>query len=272
MGFRDLLLFVDPGAKAVGDYGLWLADACGASLTVATPMVEHSLRPHLIAKLPANHRSRMQEDTQAAAHEALRDFKVKARQTSVAVEMLSFKAQKEDVASTLSRIARCFDAAVLPQPDPNGSDTTGIVEAVLFGSGRPLIVVPCFRARADLGTVLIAWDGGAPAARTVADALPVLILARHVHIVTVGGRESEDAYPSGGTLVRHLARHGIRAELKVIAGDVAVAGSLLSHAANIGVDLIVMGGYGHSRFRQIMLGGTTRDMLRLMTVPVLMSH
>jgi nucleotide-binding universal stress UspA family protein len=106
----------------------------------------------------------------------------------------------------------------------------------------------------------------------VADALPVLSLARHVHIVTVGDREREDAYPSSGTLVRHLARHGIRAELKILPGDAPVAGSLLSQATSIGADLIVMGGYGHSRFREIVLGGTTRDMLSLMTIPVLMSH
>jgi nucleotide-binding universal stress UspA family protein len=120
--------------------------------------------------------------------------------------------------------------------------------------------------------VLIAWDGGRPAARAVADALPLLALVDRVEIVTVNDASGDRHLPSEN-IARHLARHGIAVELKSVPrGDLDVANALLSYAGDAGADLIVMGGYGHSRLREIVLGGTTRTILQSMTVPVLMAH
>ena len=153
--------------------------------------------------------------------------------------MLSFKARKEDVASTLSRIARDLDAAILPQPDPNGSDTTGIIEAIRFGSGHPLDCRSLFArtpGSRDCAHCLGWWGtrsfrrGWCVAGPDTGSPCP----DRHCR-----RPESEDAYPSGGTVIQCLAQHGIRAELRNLPN--AVADALLFHAAYVGAGLIVLG-------------------------------
>ncbi|MCC2650782.1 MAG: universal stress protein [Microvirga sp.] len=273
MAFKDLLVLAGNGMEAAGAYGIWLSGACGATITAAAPVIEPSIPPYLALELPGELVSQIERDAQESARKALADFSTAAKQAGVAAETLSFRAVIGRVGVSVSHLARCYDAIVLPQPNLEGLDTTEIVEAALFGSGRPLIIIPFIPARQEFGTVLIAWDGGEPAARAVADAMPILSLARRVQIVTVQRGDPESPLLSRDNLVRHLARHGINAEARQMpSGEVDIANLLLSHAADIGADLMVMGGYGHSRFREVMLGGTTRAILRSMTVPVLMSH
>ncbi len=273
MAFRDLLVLAGNGMEAAGAYGIWLSSTCGATITAAAPVVEPSIPPYLALELPGDLVSQIERDAQASARKALADFSTAAKQAGVAAETLSFEAVAGRVDISISHLARSYDAIVLPQPNLERLDTTEIVEAALFGSGRPLIIVPFIPARQQLKTVLVAWDGGEPAARAVADAMPILSLAQRVQIVTISQGAHEDPLLSSANLVRHLAKHGIDAEARLIpSGEVDVANLLLSHAADIGVDLMVMGGYGHSRFREVMLGGTTREILRSMTIPVLMSH
>lgn len=274
MAFKDLLVLVGNGTNGAGGYGLRLAEACGASLTAAAAVVDLSLPPYIVADMPDDLLAKVQAEGDAKAREALDAFTAKARQTNVPVETLTVRAGSGTIATAVTQAARCYDATVLPQPDPSsGSDGIEVVESVLFESGHPVIVVPYIGAPQEIGTVLIAWDGGQPAARAVSDALPVLALARKVEIVSFGDDRELHPHLSGQDLARHLARHDIQAEARIILGDsVDIADMLLSHAADRGVDMIVMGGYGHSRLRQIVLGGTTRDILRSMTVPVIMSH
>jgi nucleotide-binding universal stress UspA family protein len=161
---------------------------------------------------------------------------------------------------------------VLQQPDPAGTETADLIEAVLFGSGRPVLIVPFRPGSTQLRTALVAWDEGRPAARAVADALPLLALAERVEVVTVGDVRGDRTRDSRH-LVRHLARHGIEARMtNLVRNHGSVAGTLLAHAVDVQADLIVMGGYGHSRLREIVLGGTTRRILQTMMVPVLMAH
>lgn len=273
MGFRDILTLSGPGMDEAGSYGLWLASACGATITAAAPMVEPSMPPYIAAELPSALLTRMAQEAQETATTALHGFSERARQAGIAAETISFNAISGRVGAAVSRLARCYDATILPQPDRASINTTDIVEATLFNSGRPVIIVPYIRTRHELGTVLIAWDGSGPAARAASDAIPILALARHVQIITVGNGEHSELEQSRNNLQRHLARHGIKAETRRMSSDeVDVANLLLSHAADTSADLIVMGGYGHSRFREIVLGGTTREILRSMTAPVLMSH
>jgi nucleotide-binding universal stress UspA family protein len=123
-----------------------------------------------------------------------------------------------------------------------------------------------------LERVVVCWDGGRTAARAIADALPLLVRAKQVEVVVVTeprkSSEVDDTH-----MAEHLARHGVPAVVKRITrGDIDVQSAILSHAADISADFIVMGGYGHSRLREFILGGVTRNMLGAMTVPVLMSH
>ena len=102
--------------------------------------------------------------------------------------------------------------------------------------------------------------------------MPLLVKAGQVHVVTVVPTPDEQIENSGAQIARHLARHDINTELKILPSDIDVANTLLSFAADGGANLLVMGAYGHSRYRELLLGGTTRAILKTMTLPVFMSH
>jgi len=121
--------------------------------------------------------------------------------------------------------------------------------------------------------VLVAWNGSREATRAVHDALPLLRRAEKVTVLSIDPDEDAEPRLPGADVSLHLARHGVTAQAATIAGtDVAVGDLLLSYAADHDIDLIVMGAYGHTRLREVVLGGATRTLLRHMTVPVLMSH
>ena len=116
------------------------------------------------------------------------------------------------------------------------------------------------------------WDGSRNAARAIGDAMPFLRRAAKVEVVTVESRERRNEL-SGAKIAAHLARHGLKVELKpIVSADLDVADAVLSHAADTSTDLIVMGGYGHTRLREFVLGGATSGILDAMTVPTLMAH
>jgi nucleotide-binding universal stress UspA family protein len=274
MAFKDLLLFTHEGAEAGDKYALWLANLCGARLTVAAPAVGHGLPPMVALELPDDILSQIREDAEKAAHRAFNTFRERAKQTDITVETLVLEALNVDPGREASRLARYFDATILEQPNPERPDASNLVEPVLFGSGRPAFIVPYIHVPSQLRTVLVAWDEGRPAARAIADALPLLQMADRVEVVTVSNSHRRGgSHVVAETMALHLARHGIKAEANTIpSGDVDTANTLMSYAADESADLIVMGAYGHSRLREIVLGGTTRTILETMTVPVLMAH
>jgi nucleotide-binding universal stress UspA family protein len=117
----------------------------------------------------------------------------------------------------------------------------------------------------------VCWDGSRPAARAVADAMPLLSRARKVVVVVVAPTKIDEM--PGADVAEHLARHGLDVTVERIAwANLDVNDALLNFAADSGADLVVLGGYRHSRMRELVLGGTTRAMLTSMTVPTLMSH
>jgi nucleotide-binding universal stress UspA family protein len=272
MPLNDLLLVIGKDTEAGERYALELARCSGAALTVASSGAAPSLPVLIRSELPGDLLDHMREDVENAARAALERVSVRAKQAGVPVETVMLDLSMGDVSGEVSRLARSFDATVLQQPDPTGTETADLIEAVLFGSGRPVLMVPCHHEPSQLRTILIAWDEGRPAARAVADALPLLAMAERVEVVTIGDRGG-DQNSHSHTMVHHLVRHGIAAHGTSLANDQgSVASTLLSYAAEVKADLIVMGGYGHSRLREIVLGGTTRRMLRTMTIPVLMAH
>jgi nucleotide-binding universal stress UspA family protein len=137
-----------------------------------------------------------------------------------------------------------------------------------------VIVVPYIqRTGLVLERVLVCWDGGRMAARAIGDAIPFLTRAEAVDVVIVATEPGKGDEISGADMGRHLARHGLKVEVKrIVAPDIGVANAILSYAADSSADFMVMGGYGHSRLREFILGGATRGILQSMTVPVLMSH
>jgi nucleotide-binding universal stress UspA family protein len=124
-----------------------------------------------------------------------------------------------------------------------------------------------------LDHVMICWDGSRAATRAIADGMPLLERAKQIEVVIIAANEAKSNELPGVDLGQHLARHGLKIDVKrMTAPDIDVAATILSYAADTGTDLIVMGGYGHSRLREFVLGGVTRGILESMTVPVLMSH
>ena len=270
MPLKDLLLVIGTETEAGGVYALELARRSGAALTVTSSGAVPSLPAFIRLELPSDLLDHMREDVENTASATLEAFAKRATEVGGTVETVMLNLSTGDVGGEVSRLARYFDATVLQQPDPAGTESAELIEAVLFGSGQPVIVVPSSQGPSQLRTVLVAWDEGRPAARAVADALPLLAMTERVEVVTVGthGRDRDSLQ-----LMRHLARHDIEARMTNLARDQkSVARTLLSHAVDVQADLIVMGGYGHSRLREIVLGGTTRRILQAMTVPVLMAH
>ena len=154
-----------------------------------------------------------------------------------------------------------------------GSDDELMAEGALFRSGRPVFVVPRIHAgEARIGKAMACWDGGLAAARAIADAMPLLHQATAVELVSVASKNLPSEELPGFNITRHLARHGVNATLRKLPHADDIGACLLSYAADSGADFMVMGGYGHSRFREFVLGGATRTLFASMTVPVLMSH
>ena len=184
--------------------------------------------------------------------------------------------QVEGMASdaVLSR-ARFADLAVLAQPAPDESDAATDYDSpaeIVMGLGRPVLMVPYAGTYADAGKrVLAAWSGTRESARALADALPFLVGAAEVTVLTVNPRGEAAAMEAD--LRRWLALHGVKGQTRVAhTKDIEVGDVLLSAAADLSADLIVMGAYGRSRLRELILGGATHSIFRHMTAPVLMSH
>jgi len=161
-------------------------------------------------------------------------------------------------------------------PDIRSPRRVGTPEAVLMHGGRPLLMVPYAGSFGEAGRhVAIAWNATGEAARAAFDALPFLMAADRVTILTIGyggGYEPPDI-ASGHALAASLERHGVKADVSAsAAGDIPVGEMILSRIADLAADILVMGGYGHSRLSEFLFGGATRDILREMTVPVLIAH
>ena len=173
--------------------------------------------------------------------------------------------------------ARYADLVVIGQNDP--TEVSPVVmpdfpQYVVLNSGRPVLLVP-YAGRFDIigNHVLIAWDESLAATRAVANALPLLKRAQLVEVAVFNSQaHGAPGTNPGANLALYLARHGLKVEVLQRQADEEVGDALLSLAADLNVDLIIMGGYGHARFREILLGGVTRTVLETMTVPVLMSH
>lgn len=143
------------------------------------------------------------------------------------------------------------------------------IDAALFDTGRPVLVAPP-AAPLQIGRkIAIAWNGSSQAARAVAFSLPFLERAEQVTILVGSG---QDSHTPGTALAAYLERHGIRAAVEGFDVAGSVGKSVLERAGELGADLIVMGAYGHSRLREMILGGATREILASATLPVLMAH
>lgn len=185
-----------------------------------------------------------------------------------------------EVPSTLALHARYADLTIVGQPNPyeagTGASRDAVVVNTLMSSGRPVLGIPFAGSFPVIGQrILVAWNASREATRAVHDAMPLLRLASTVTILAINPRHGIGGHGDvpAADIALHLARHGVRAEAAhTVAGDIPDGEALLSYAADIGADLLVCGGYGHSRAREMVFGGVTRTLLHEMTIPVFLSH
>jgi len=211
------------------------------------------------------------------AEQAAREFREACR----AAGLPSYEAVVDEAeqAPSLVRHAHCSDLTVLTQARPAGPGhrlAQQRVEDVVLYSARPTLLLPQAAEPKSFGThAMVAWDDSREAARAVADALPLLRRAGQVEVVSWNeiGRGGDDTLRLRlESLSRWLLWHGVSSQVTVESTQMPIADAMLSRAADMGADLLVMGAYGHARMMERMLGGATRGMLGAMTAPVLMSH
>jgi len=247
-----------------------------AQLVGAYLVASIELAPSVAALLPDDLVKRRLREHADAQRESEQAFRQAAAAAGIAAEWRAPAGAPFDAAVAHGR---CADLIVLGQSDSEDSESVfadELIATTILSTGRPTLIIPHIGARPTLGqNVLVAWDGGREASRAIADALPFLERAKRVDVITVNpesGGYGVDAQALS-RLTAYLKAHGVTPVVdRDAVSDISIGERLLSRAADLGADLVVMGGYAHTRLRELVLGGVTRTMLEKMTVPVLMSH
>ena len=274
---KDLVVNLtgDAAQEFAADYAISLAGLFEAHLAGIGFIYEPVIPGSVMGGIPTDLIEAQREENTKTAKEATNRFAAAAKQAGLSAEVRILDASVAGAADLFGRIARRFDLAVVGQARPReGATEELLIEGALFHSGRPVVVVPFVQAKPiTLERVLVCWDGSRPATRAIADALPFLQRAKAIEIVAVSGERGKGSELVGTNMALHLARHGLTVALKRLpAGNTDVTAAIRAHAAETGADFMVMGGYGHSRLREFILGGVTRTILTSSTIPVLMSH
>ena len=242
------------------------AMACEIHLEIPSSLIAPPLLnvPALIASEAQTSRTNVEK--------LLTAFEAAAAKQGVMFEAVRERCLAGKAPEILAEYARLRDLTIMPVPE---NHEQWYCEAVIFGSGRPTLVLPegTPSKSFQLNTAVVAWDFSRAAARAVADAIPLLERAKHVRIVTVLGEKVIDSKRSTEELAKNLSRHGLEVELDKVDSEGRTIGETLeAYAKSSAADILVMGAYGHSRFREFVLGGATRSLLAKPPLPILFSH
>jgi len=274
---KDIIVNLTIGVErdAAANYAVSLTSIFKAHLVGVAFVYDPKASANLIVGIPAELIDAQRATTKHLANEAVARFEALAKQAGVMTESQMIDVAPGHVGDTFGRLARSFDLSVIRQAEPNKAEQEApIIEGALFESGRPVIVVPYVQTQgAKFDRVMVGWDGSRTAARAIGDAMPVLERAKMIEVFTVVAGPTKNTELPGIDIGQHLSRHGLKVEVKRIPAEgINVPEAILSHAADISADFMVMGGYGHSRLREYVLGGATRGILASMTLPTLMSN
>lgn len=279
MAFKDILLaltsYPDPTPASVVEDAVSIAATLGAHLAAVSCEVHVQIPGHFLSGSIANIPGIIAgeaEKSRKSASDLLAAFDAVAERAGVSHEAIVEKCPTFEVPDVLVDYARLRDLTIVPVPE---SYDQWYAEAVIFGSGRPTLILPeSPRARPfELGTIVVAWDFSRAAARAVSDALPLLERAKKVRVVTVSNEKVLDTKHSAEELAKNLARHGIDVVLdQVDAAGKQIGEVLDSYALSKRADVLVMGAYGHARWREFILGGATKSLLSRPPLPILLSH
>lgn len=278
MGLNDIVVYVDgtEAAKARVGFAVALAKEHGAHL-VGIAFAPTALLPLYGADVGFADMTEVLESVKTQGANALQAFEASAKSQGVSAEARLMQGMSEEFPHDFAHAASHVDLAILGQPR-DGDPLIGqyaLVERCLFASGRPVIIVPAAPEKLALkGTIVAAWDGSAEAARAINDALTFLKpAARVVLLVGVTAGQGEERAPPTDDMISHLKRHGVMAEaMRVKASEGDVGRLLLSTAKSLGADMMVMGAFHHSRWREFILGGVTLTVLEEATIPLFMAH
>lgn len=275
MPLKDLLVHVDTGkeAEATLDAAIALAtvhDCHLVGLGVSPPL---DIPTYAAGNLPSSVFTVLEEREAERLGKAEELFRTRVRQAG-RVERSEWRLDYGLPESVVGLHARYADLALVTQSNPTLEERRFIdlPEDLVLSAGRPVLIIPYIGAPNGIGkNVIVAWNASREAARAVADAMPLLEQAEKVEVVVAGAEPIGDL--PGADIAVHLARHGINVGVhRAVVDDIDVGDVLLNRVTDLGADLMVMGGYGRSRLRELVLGGATRHILEHMTIPVLMSH
>lgn len=271
---KDMAVVIDAAGKASSSFALALAKEQGAELLgiCIVPempfgdLAQAELRYDMV--IAERQMERQRAEGEAAAFE--REAESAHVPAATAVICQDDGGSEED----LMEMVRSCDLILLKQSDPDApSPLDSYLEHLVLHSGRPCLIVPYAGAySASFRTITIAWDGSAACARALADGLPLMRHASEVEIVHITSRPTTQDARTQARLLRHLSAHGLSARFRTLVSTLPFAETILSHMADTGSDLLIMGAYGHSPVREAVFGGASRSIFATMTVPVLMSH
>lgn len=279
MAFKDVLLtltsYPKPAPVSVAEDAVSIAAALGAHLTAISCEVHVEVPGNFLARaiidipgIAAHETAKSRKN----AKELLAAFEAAATKFGVPHETIFEKCATHRTAALLVGYARLRDLTIMPVPE---SYDLWCAEEIIFESGRPALIVPAppRSGSFQLDTVGVAWDFSRTAARAVSDALPLLEKAKKVRAVVVTNEKSFDSQHSPEELTKNLARHGIDVIVDEVDSEGRPIGEVLEvYVLSHGIDLLVMGAYGQSRWREVVLGGATRSLLSKPPIPVFFSH
>jgi nucleotide-binding universal stress UspA family protein len=279
MAYKTILTVLDTpeNARQITDFALSMAETFSAhvigvhaEILAAVPLIAPMEIPDPAAV------QMLQEAAQKETSEVAGIFSSKATREGVSTEWRSFMSAAGYGASSVMETARSADLIIASQSGPGASDHTADLETFLFESGRPLLLVPfIMKEPKPIRRVLVAWNGSREAARATFDALPLLKAAESVEILIVDPPERGDRDPqfAGAEIAATLARHDVKVTVTTqqsVGGSAATA--IENRLSDGSIDLLVMGGYGHSRWWELLFGGVTRSVLDTMTAMTLISR
>ncbi|MDT8443699.1 MAG: universal stress protein [Desulfuromonadales bacterium] len=276
MDYKTILVHIDPGKRCATrvDVAIRLAIQHEAHLVALYALAPFVLPNYLIAQVGQEVIETQENET---AKEMARAEAAFSKQSSDAgLTDFEWRSALNDPVDAMSMHARYADLVVIGQSDPSDDSGTALdfPERLVLSAGRPVLILPNIGSFPTIGKrILIAWNASHEATRAVTDAIPLLRLADNVNVMAINPEHGVHGSMPGTEIALYLARHGVPVEVKADYGtEIEVGNEILSRATDFGADLIVMGGYGHSRLKEWVLGGATRTILESMTVPVLMSH
>lgn len=273
MAMQDLLVHVgdkkDSGQAVAA--ALSLAERCDAHLVGLGVELPLELPGYAAVRIPQSVFEIMENREKERIAGARDMFESKAKKIGRS-DRCEWRTDRGDLTHVVESHGRYADIVVVSQRRPHAEEKrlNDLAEELMLGAGRPVLIIPYAAAPKPIGKrVLVAWDASREAARAVADAIPIMEYADTVEVFVANGAGAVQ----GTDIAAHLARHSLNVEVYTTeTGDTPIGEALLNRATDSDADLIVMGGYGHSRFRESVFGGVTRHLMEHMTIPVLMSH